>query len=108
MDRLAHTHGCVQAWPYEACSYKVWRGIAMPRVLGCNVLACVGYRAWNGLLAGVTQRKQHRPGIGPNDNTTHVPTAGSSAALTKPNHSPTRHPRAKGKIILQMVTPHAA
>ena len=30
----------------------------------------------------VTRRKQHRPGITPNDNTTHVPTAGSSAALT--------------------------
>ena len=44
----------------------------------------------------------------PNDNETHVPTAGSSAALTKPNHTPTRHPRAKGKIIRQMVTPHAA
>ena len=47
----------------------------------------------------VTRRKQHQPGITPNDNTTHVPTAGSSAALTKPNHTPTRHPRAKGKII---------
>ena len=56
----------------------------------------------------VTRRKQHRPGIAPNANTTHVPTAGSSAALTKPNHTPTRHLRAKGKILLQMVTPHAA
>ena len=28
----------------------------------------------------VTRRKQHRPGIAPNANTTHVPTAGSSAA----------------------------
>ena len=35
-------------------------------------------------LASVTRRKQHRPGIAPNANTTHVPTAGSSAALTKP------------------------
>ena len=47
----------------------------------------------------VTRRKQHQPGITPNDNTTHVPTAGISAARTKPNHTPTRHPRAKGKII---------
>ena len=52
---------------------------------------------------GVTRRKQHRPGIAPNTNTTHVPTAGSSAALTKPNHTPNRHPRAKGKILLQPV-----
>ena len=43
----------------------------------------------------VTRRKQHQPGITPNDSTTHVPTAGSSAALTKPNHTQTRHPRAK-------------
>ena len=33
---------------------------------------------------GVTRRKHHRPGIAPNANTTHVPTAGSSAAPTKP------------------------
>ena len=39
--------------------------------------------------AGVTRRKQQRPGTAPNDNTTHVPTTGSSAALTKPNHTPT-------------------
>ena len=51
----------------------------------------------------VTQRKQHRPGIAPNA-TVHGPTAGSSAALTKPYHTPTRHPSAKGKILLQMVT----
>ena len=54
MDTLAHTHGCVQAWPYVACSYSVWRGISMPQVLGCRVLACVGYRPLDGLLAGVT------------------------------------------------------
>ena len=41
------------------------------------------------------ERKKRRPGIAPNDNTTHVPTAGSSAALTKPNHTPTRHPAQK-------------
>ena len=58
--------------------------------------------------SGVTRRKQHRPGIAPNANTTHVPTAGSSAALTKPNHTPSRHSRAKGKLLLQTVTPHAA
>ena len=46
----------------------------------------------------VARRKQHQPGITPNDNTTHVPTAGSSAAPTKPSHTPTRHPRAKGKL----------
>ena len=55
----------------------------------------------------VTRRKQHQPGTAPNANTTHVPTAGSGAAPTKPNHTPTRHPRAKGKILLKMVTPHA-
>ena len=33
----------------------------------------------------VTRRKQNQPGITPNDNTTHVPTTGSSAALTKPD-----------------------
>ena len=44
-------------------------------------------------LACVARRKQHQPGITPNDNTTHVPIAGSSAARTKPNHTPTRHPR---------------
>ena len=55
---LAHTHGCVQAWPYVECSYSVWRGISMPQVLGCRVLACVWYRPLDGLLAGVT----HRPG----------------------------------------------
>ena len=56
----------------------------------------------------VTRRKQQRPGIASNDNTTHVPTARSSADLTKPNHTPTRHTRAKDKIILQMATTHTA
>ena len=55
------------------------------------------------VIDGVTRRKQHRPGIAPNANTTHVPTAGSSAALTKPNHTPTPHPRAKGKILLLVI-----
>ena len=55
----------------------------------------------------VTRRKHHRPGIAPNANTTHVPIAGSSAAPTKPNHTPSRHSRAKGKLLLQTVTPHA-
>ena len=41
----------------------------------------------------------NQPGITPNDNTTHVPTAGSSAALTKPNHTPIRHPRAKCIVV---------
>ena len=58
----------------------------------------------------MTRRKQHQPGITPHDETTHVPTAGSSAVLTKPNHEPawcscarvvmlygpTRHSTAKG------------
>ena len=57
---------------------------------------------------GVTRRKHHRPGVAPNANTTHVPTAGSRAAPTKPNHTPSRHSRAKGKLLLQTVTPHAA
>ena len=56
----------------------------------------------------VTRGKQQRPGIASNDNTTHVPTARSSADPTKPNHTPTRHTRAKDKMILQMVTPQAA
>ena len=34
---------------------------------------------------------------------THVPTARSSADLTKPTHTPTRHTRPKDKILLQMV-----
>ena len=38
----------------------------------------------------VTRRKQQRPGIASNDNTTHVPTARSSADLTKPNQTPTQ------------------
>ena len=37
----------------------------------------------------VTRRKPQRPGIASNDTTTHVPTARSSADLTKPNHTPT-------------------
>ena len=62
------------------------------------------------LLHCVTRRKQHQPGITPNDNTTHVPTAGSSAALTKPNQTPTQHPRAKGKQSYKRShpTPHEA
>ena len=55
--------------------------------------------------AGVTRRKQHQPGITPNDNTTHVPTAGSSAALTKPNHTPTRHPRKRQNNSVNGHTP---
>ena len=47
--------------------------------------------------SSVTRRKHHRPGIAPNANTTHVPTAGSSAAPTKPNHTPSRHSRARRK-----------
>ena len=39
----------------------------------------------------VTRRKQQRPGIASNDNTSHVPTARSSADPTKPNHPPTRY-----------------
>ena len=49
-----------------------------------------------------------RPGIASNDNTTHVPTARSSADLTKPKHPPKRHTRAEDKIILRMATPQAA
>ena len=56
------------------------------------------------MAACVTRRKHYQPGITRNDNTTHVPTAGSSAALTKLNHTPTRHPRAKGKLIPKTVT----
>ena len=63
-----------------------------------------------GSLTRVTRRKQQQPGITPNDNTTHVPTAGSSAALTKPNQTPTRHPRAKAKQSYKRShpTPHEA
>ena len=58
--------------------------------------------------SSVTRRKPETPGNAPNDNTTHVPTATSSADLTKPNHTPTRHTRTKDKTILQMATPQAA
>ena len=53
----------------------------------------------------------HRPGITPNANTTHVPTAGSSAALTKPNQTPTRHPpaqKAKQSYKRSHPSPHEA
>ena len=53
----------------------------------------------------VTRTKQHRPVIVPNDNTTHVPTAGSSAALTKPNHTPTP-PRKRQRNPTNGHTPH--
>ena len=56
----------------------------------------------------VTRRKQERPGNASNDNTAHMPTARSSADLTKPNHTPTRHTLTKDKIILQTATPQAA
>ena len=56
----------------------------------------------------VPRRKQQRPGIALNDNTTRAPSARSSADPTRPNHTPTRHTRAKDKMILQMVTPQAA
>ena len=79
---------------------------------GALLYACVLHGESNtgqaSLYACVTRRKQHRPGIAPNANTTHVPTAGSSAAPTKPNHTPSRHSRAKGNLLLQTVTPHAA
>ena len=56
----------------------------------------------------VTRRKQHRPGIASNNNTTHVATARSSADLTKRNQTPTRYTLAKGTTILQTDTCHAA
>ena len=56
----------------------------------------------------VARRKQQRPGNASYDNTTHVLTGISSANLKKPSHTPTRHTRAKVKIILQMATPQAA
>ena len=46
------------------------------------------------VFVSVTRRKQQRPGIASNDNTMHVPTATSSSALTKPNHTPMRPTRA--------------
>ena len=107
--------GCVLR---DACAtYRLCRDGACTGV--CSMVGvllwalCLGLRwcAVTCVLKGVecwpmcgTRRKQHRPGIAPNDNTTHVPTAGSSAALTRPNHTPTR---AKGKLLLQTVTPHA-
>ena len=74
------------------------------RTVGCQSRSALPLRSIPRLaflltLYSVTQRKQHQPGLTLNDNTTHVPTAGSSAALTKSNHTPTRHPQAKGKII---------
>ena len=40
------------------------------------------------LASSVTQKKQHRPGIAPNDNTMHVTTVRSSANLTERNQTP--------------------
>ena len=59
----------------------------------------------NGIMRGHGPLDSVLHGESNTDNTTHVPTAGSSAALTKPNHTPNRHPRAraKGKIIGQCV-----
>ena len=69
----------------------------------CIVRLMVGAHVYS-----VTRRKQQRPGIASNDNTTHVPTARSSADPTKPNHTPMQHTRAKEKMILKMFTRQAA
>ena len=71
--------------PYYWSTRHVPRRIQrLDRVLPCNVLLFTVLDS-----ACVKRRNQHQPGITPNDNATHVPTAGSSAVLTKPNHTPT-------------------
>ena len=83
---------------FGGCSVPAW-------LVGCWFCLCHSF-----CLLGdarpclLSRRKHHRPGIAPNANTTHVPTAGSSAAPTKPNHTPSRHSCAKGKLPLQPVT----
>ena len=58
-------------------------------IRGASVRHGVVRAAWGGAcglgqsVQSVTRRKQHRPGIAPNAHTTHVPSAGSSAAPTK-------------------------
>ena len=113
--------GCNRGWRSPSCDHTAlhfykpleissWcaRLVCTPGVLysyhTLHPVACVAM----GPEMCVTRRKQQRPGIASNDDTTHVPTARSSADLTKPNHTPTRHSRAKDKIILQLVTPQAA
>ena len=59
-------------------------------------------------MARVTWRKQNRPGIAPNNNTTHVTTARSSADLTKRNQTPPQYTLATDTTILQTDTPPQA
>ena len=79
-----------------ACSS--WRGVSRLQVCRVSLVLQVFPLAAQPSLPNVgsrvpgvtyTRRKQHRPGIAPNANTTHDPTAGSSAAPTKPTHTPT-------------------
>ena len=108
---FAHVRPCARAWPQWPMPAWVWCDVQFFVFFFVVFLLCF-------LAAGpgrcgflcVTRRKQHRPGTAPNANTTHVPTAGSSAAPTKPNHTPTRHPRAKGKYSHKWAhpTPHEA
>ena len=74
-----------------------------PNAIIVNVCGACVDRAW----PFVTRRKRQRPGIASNDHTMHVPTATSSANLTKRNQPPTRHTLAKDTMILQIATPQA-
>ena len=95
---------------YGVDFFETWAPVGRYATLGALLSICVIWDLETKRIdiKCVTRRKQHRPGSAPNANTTHVPTAGCSAAPTKPNHIPSRHSRAKGKLLLQTVTPHAA
>ena len=62
------------------------------------------------LHVSVTRRKQHRPGIAPNANTTHAPTAGSSAAQRNQTILQPDTPAQKAKYSYKWShpTPHEA
>ena len=89
-----------------AVALKRWCGVDVASEL-CRVFKCNHMKNRYASLhrEGVTRRKQHRPGIAPNADKTHVPTAGSSVALTQTNHTPTRHPRARQNTSTNGHTP---
>ena len=72
-------------WSRSTCWYVVFQlaGVQFLSVVR-GLFGMVYVAAVHGWLVGavvcVTRRKHHRPGIAPNTNTTHVSTAGSSAA----------------------------
>ena len=60
------------------------------------------------LTMNCTWRKQQRPSIASKYKRMHVTTARSSADLTKPNQTRTRHTLAEDTVILRIATPQAA